>query len=223
MVADKHGRLKREFDVNWVHSIEEVDSARMAVATVNGFCIVEKNTSNIHRYATTRDFNNMNVSAYIVSMLFNDDGTVWLGTEGGGLNLYDINSGNVKTLTKKEGMLSDDIYSLQRDGKGRVWASTGNGLAVVNGFKVSNLNYIHDTYKTYNKSACISLSDGRFAYGSTRGAVFVTPDAMANEEYDAPVRITDFKLEYISPDKENGCVRQFILCLWGKSGSRLQL
>lgn len=216
MVADKHGRLKREFDVNWVHSIEEVDSARMAVATVNGFCIVEKNTSNIHRYATTRDFNNMNVSAYIVSMLFNDDGTVWLGTEGGGLNLYDINSGNVKTLTKKEGMLSDDIYSLQRDGKGRVWASTGNGLAVVNGFKVSNLNYIHDTDKTYNKSACISLSDGRFAYGSTRGAVFVTPDAMANEEYDAPVRITDFKLEYISPDKEKRLRPAIYSMLMGK-------
>lgn len=202
IIADKQGKRKNEFDINWVHSIEEVDSLRMAVATVNGFCIVEKYTSQFRRYATTSEFNDKNVSAYIISMLFNGDGTVWLGTEGGGLNLYDMNSGDVKIITTKEGLLSDDIYSLQRDNKGRIWASTGKGLAVVNGLKVSNLNYIHDTDKTYNKSACIKLSDGRFAYGSTYGAIFITPGAMAVEEYDAPVRITDLKLEYISPEKE---------------------
>jgi signal transduction histidine kinase/DNA-binding response OmpR family regulator/ligand-binding sensor domain-containing protein len=202
IIIDQQGKRKNEFDINWVHSIEEVDSVRMAVATVNGFCIVEKQTSRFSRYATTREFNNKNVSAYIISMLFNGDGTVWLGTEGGGLNLYDMNSGDIKTITTKEGLLSDDIYSLQRDNKGRIWASTGKGLAVVNDMKVSNLNYIHDTDKTYNKSACIKLSDGRFAYGSTNGAIFITPDAMAVEKYEAPVRITDLKLEYISPEKE---------------------
>ena len=89
IIIDQQGKRKNEFDINWVHSIEEVDSVRMAVATVNGFCIVEKQTSRFSRYATTREFNNKNVSAYIISMLFNGDGTVWLGTEGGGLNLYD--------------------------------------------------------------------------------------------------------------------------------------
>lgn len=76
IIADKQGKRKNEFDINWVHSIEEVDSLRMAVATVNGFCIVEKYTSQFRRYATTSEFNDKNVSAYIISMLFNGDGTV---------------------------------------------------------------------------------------------------------------------------------------------------
>ena len=202
IVVNKQGKRKGEFKVNWVHSIEEVDSGKMAVATVNGFFIAEKNNFKVSRYATTREFNNKNISAYIVSMLFNGDETVWLGTEGGGLNLYNINSGDVRTITTNDGLLSDDIYSLLRDMRGRIWASTGKGLAVVNGLQVSNLNYMHDTDKTYNKSACAKLSDGRFAYGSTDGAVFITPDAMDIEAYDAPVRIIDLKLEYVSPDKE---------------------
>ena len=187
IVVNKQGKRKGEFKVNWVHSIEEVDSGKMAVATVNGFFIAEKNNFKVSRYATTREFNNKNISAYIVSMLFNGDETVWLGTEGGGLNLYNINSGDVRTITTNDGLLSDDIYSLLRDMRGRIWASTGKGLAVVNGLQVSNLNYMHDTDKTYNKSACAKLSDGRFAYGSTDGAVFITPDAMDIEAYDAPV------------------------------------
>ena len=202
MIAGKDGKRKYEFDVNWIHSIEEVAPGKMAVATVNGFYIVDKYTSKISHYATTCEFSGKNVSAYIVSMLFNGDGTVWLGTEGGGLNLYDMNSGDFKIITAKEGLPYDDVYSLQRDKNGRIWASTGNGIAVINGTNVSNLNYIRNTDKTYNKSACIKLSDGRFAYGSTEGAVFFTPDAMAIENYEATVKITDFKLENISPEKE---------------------
>ena len=42
IVVNKQGKRKGEFKVNWVHSIEEVDSGKMAVATVNGFFIAEK-------------------------------------------------------------------------------------------------------------------------------------------------------------------------------------
>lgn len=202
MIADKDGKRKCEFDVNWIHSIEKVAPGKMAVATVNGFCIVDKYTSGVTHYATTREFRGKNVSSYIVSMLFNGDGTVWLGTEGGGLNLYDMNSGDLKIMTTRDGLPYDDVYSLQRDKNERIWASTGNGIAVIDDMKVSNLNYIRNADKTYNKSACIELSDGRFAYGSTEGVIFFTPDSMVIEDYEAPVRITDLKLEYISPEKE---------------------
>lgn len=79
--------------MNWVQSIEPIDRNRVAVATVNGFFLVDKHTGNIQHYANSQEFHNQNVSAYIISMLFNDDGTVWLGTEGGGLNLYDMKTG----------------------------------------------------------------------------------------------------------------------------------
>lgn len=201
MIA-KSGKSQKTFDdINWIHSIEVISPDQIAVATVNGFCIINKKTGKVQRYATSKDFSEQNASAYIISMLFNNDGTVWLGTEGGGLSLYNMHTHELKTFTTNEGMLSNDVYSLQRDSKGCIWASTGKGLAIVKDFKVLNLNYIYDIDKVYNKSACIRLSDGRFAYGSTSGAVFITPDAITMVDYKAPLRFTDLKVEYLNPQE----------------------
>ena len=97
--------------VSYTHLLEPIDRNRVAVATVNCFFLVDKHTGNIQHYANSQEFHNQNVSAYIISMLFNDDGTVWLGTEGGGLNLYDMKNRTVKTFTVQEGLPSNDIYS----------------------------------------------------------------------------------------------------------------
>ena len=141
IMFEKEKGSRRSFDVNWVQSIEPIDRNRVAVATVNGFFLVDKHTGNIQHYANSQEFHNQNVSAYIISMLFNDDGTVWLGTEGGGLNLYDMKNRTVKTFTVQEGLPSNDIYSLQRDDKKRLWVSTGKGIALIDSLRVSNLNY----------------------------------------------------------------------------------
>lgn len=202
LLIDKEGRYKNSFDIKWVHSLDEVNRDQMAVATVNGFCLVNKRTGSVERYATFQEFHNKNVSAYVISMLFNGDDTVWLGTEGGGLNLYNMRTREVKTLTSRDGLPSDDIYSLQRDSKGRLWVSTGKGLALIENFQVSNLNYIGDIAKEYNKSSFASLSDGRFAYGSTNGVVCVTPNAISTANYQAPLRFTGFTIEYLNADEE---------------------
>lgn len=70
-----------------LHSIETLANGTVSVATVNGFYIIDKVNDTLKNYASFTEFYHKNASAYIVSMLFNDDGTVWLGTEGGGLNL----------------------------------------------------------------------------------------------------------------------------------------
>lgn len=187
-----------------------INHHQIAVATVNGFCIIDKQSGTVKPYATTQDLNEQNASAYIISMLFNDDGTVWLGTEGGGLSLYNMNTHELKTFTTHEGMLSDDVYSLQRDSQGGIWASTGKGLAIVKDFQVSNLNYIYDIDKVYNKSSYTQLSDGRFAYGSTNGAVFISPDAVMMVDYQAPLRFTDLRVEYLNPHE----ARQLHPCIY---------
>ena len=202
IMMDKEGRRKQSYSIKWIHSIEVVKHDQIAIATVNGFCLVNKRTGEIQRHATFQEFQKQNASAYIVSMLFNDDGTVWLGTEGGGLNLYNIETHELRTFTSREGLPSDDVYSLQRDSRGRLWASTGKGLALIENYQVSNLNYLGDIDKEYNKSSFARLSDGRFAYGSTNGAVCVTPNAIAATNYQAPLRFTGLTIEYLDADEE---------------------
>jgi signal transduction histidine kinase/ligand-binding sensor domain-containing protein/DNA-binding response OmpR family regulator len=201
MLLDKEGRHKQTYDIKWIHSIEVVDSNQMGVATVNGFYLVNKATNTIKSYASSPGLQNRNASAYIIAMLFNDDQTVWLGTEGGGLNRYDLNTGETNIFTTRDGLPSDDVYSLQKDALDRLWMSTAKGLALMENGDISNLNYLGDVDKEYNKSAFASLSDGRFAYGSTDGAVLVKPGAINQTDFEAPLRLTGLTIDYLDSAK----------------------
>jgi signal transduction histidine kinase/ligand-binding sensor domain-containing protein/CheY-like chemotaxis protein/AraC-like DNA-binding protein len=203
MLLDGMGRHKRSHDIGrLIHSIEFLDDRRVTVATVNGFSIVDEQNGTIENYATYDEFLDENASAFIVSMLFNDDGTVWLGTEGGGLELYDMDARKIRVFTTREGLPSNDVYSIERDARGRLWISTGNGLAFIENLAVSNLNYIGGIDKAYNKSAFAHLADGRFAYGSTTGAVFVAPNAITATTYQAQLRFTGLTPDYVDANEE---------------------
>src|SRR5690554_2894424 len=197
MLLDKTGQHKQTYDIKWIHSIEIVAENQVGVATVNGFYLVNKATNSIKSHASFPEFQHQNASAYIISMLFNEDQTVWLGTEGGGLNLYNLKTGETRTFTTRDGFPSDDIYSLQKDELGRLWASTGKGLALMENHQVSNLNYLGDIDKEYNKSSFARLSDGRFAYGSTDGIVLVMPEAIPQTSYEAPLRFTGLSIDHL--------------------------
>lgn len=202
MLMDKQGHPKQLYDIKWIHSIEVIGPDEIAAATVNGFCVVNKRTGKVRRYATSEEYQEQNASAYVVSMLFNEDGTVWLGTEGGGINLYDMKTRKLRMFTMREGLPSDDVYSLQRDARGRLWVSTGKGLALIENFHVSNLNYVGNIDKEYNKSSFARLTDGKFAYGSTNGVVIVAPDAITVTNYQAELRFTGLAIEYLPDDEE---------------------
>ena len=209
MRVEKGNRKMHKYDINWVQSIHPVSKNRVAVATVNGFYIINKTTGEIKHLSSSQEYYNLNASAYIVSMLFNSDGTVWLATEGGGINLYDTEKGLLKVISTKDGLPSNDVYSLQYDYKGRLWASTGKGLAVIDNNKVSSLNYIGDIDKEYNKSSFCLMDDGKFAYGSTNGVVMISPDAITPTDYNAPLNFTDITIEY--PDEQQKMIKSPII------------
>lgn len=62
------------------------------------------------------------------------DGSLWVGTNGGGLSWFD--GGKFRTLTSRDGLLSDTVTSLALDADGRLWIGT---LAGVNTLKSGHL------------------------------------------------------------------------------------
>ena len=125
-------------------------------ATGNGFYIIDANTNSYNWYANFQEQSEHDVSAYIIPMMFTKGTTVWLGTEGGGLNLYDYkNRKIIREIKMSDGLPSNDIYGLVHDDKGRLWASTGNGLAIIGDSTVSSLNFINGIAREYNKSSIL--------------------------------------------------------------------
>ena len=196
MHLDSRWRLRRTYAVKLIFSFETLGKGRIAAATSDGFYIIDKRTGRIGHFASAKEQMSKNVSAYIISMLFNSDNTVWLGTEGGGILLYDFLKRKIKKhITSNDGLPSNDIFGLKRDSEGRIWISTGNGIAVMNGGEIWNLNYISRISQEYNKASCVMTASGRILFGSTNGAVELKPSEITRVDYDAPLRITKFDVD----------------------------
>jgi ligand-binding sensor domain-containing protein len=74
---------------------------------------------------------------YIVSIASDPDGTVWVGTWGGGLAHFD--GKKFRNYTVKDGLPGNHVFMLHRSAKGELWIGTNAGLARKNGDKFENL------------------------------------------------------------------------------------
>jgi ligand-binding sensor domain-containing protein len=71
-------------------------------------------------------------SSYILAILEDSKGNLWIGTAGGGLVRYDGNT--LLTFTKKQGLPSNTIRAIHEDSTGNLWFTTGSsGLCKYNG------------------------------------------------------------------------------------------
>lgn len=196
MNLDNNWHLKKTYDIKQVFSIETIGKDIIAAATTDGFYLINKRSGKTEQFATAKEHIKENVSAYIISMVFNSNKTVWLGTEGGGLVLYDYSKHKTtKHFTTTDGLPSNDIYGLKTDTEGRLWISTGNGIAVMDKGKIWNLNYIDEINQEYNKAACIITNSGNLLFGSTNGVVEIKPSEITKVSYNAPLRLTRFDVD----------------------------
>jgi signal transduction histidine kinase/ligand-binding sensor domain-containing protein len=62
-------------------------------------------------------------------VLAESDGTVWIGTYGGGVGR--LRAGRAARLTAREGLPDNSVSRILDDGRGRLWISTNRGIAVV--------------------------------------------------------------------------------------------
>jgi ligand-binding sensor domain-containing protein len=70
---------------------------------------------------------------YIVSLLVDEDGSVWCGTWGGGLAHFD---GEMwRNYTMADGLPGDHVFMLSRGKDGKLWIGTSRGLARRDGGK----------------------------------------------------------------------------------------
>lgn len=202
-VIDPDSQNMRQFLIDKILSINVLENGNVCVGTVDGFYIVNQQTDSFNWYANQREHDGQDISSYIIPTLFNRDSTVWLGTEGGGLMLYDIPDRRIVRKYKvADGLPSNDIYSLQKDASGRLWVGTGNGIAIVDDTIASSLNYINGVAREYNKLSSTQLASGDLIFGGTAGAVRFSPEKISAIDYSAKLRITGFYIEGIT-DEQN--------------------
>ena len=79
---------------------------------------------------------------YIVALEVDSDGTVWVGTWGGGLARFD--GEKFTNYTVKDGLPSNHVFMLHEDKEGVLWVGTSNGMLQFNDGKFENRMTTHD-------------------------------------------------------------------------------
>jgi len=87
-------------------------------------------------------FNRDNTSAFhensVFSLLAARDGTLWIGTEGGGAISYRNRS--FRLWTRADGLTNGYIRTLREDASGRIWMGTDDGLFRLSGGRVERVD-----------------------------------------------------------------------------------
>ena len=103
---------------------------------------------------------------YIVSLLVNDDGSVWAGTWGGGLAHFD--GERWSNLTMADGLPANHVFMLEHAIGGAIWVGTSKGLARYDG-KVFEVFTTRDGLFADNVFSLASDQKGSLWVGSYGG------------------------------------------------------
>jgi len=133
--------------------------------------------------------------------LFKDNiGRLWLGTEGGGLNLYDREKDTFISINKLINLPGDVVSSIQQDKKGNLWLGTNYGLVrlrVEKNLKESSFRVyttadgLQDNFFIQNSSF---NKNGELFFGGYKGYNSFFPGKMEDNVMKVPVVITDIKI-----------------------------
>ncbi len=108
------------------------NKTRVAVEKTNGDLYVGTTTglSIIHTDGTINSYRREQglSSDYIMCIYEDKDGIMWIGTDGGGIDL--IKDGNIiGTLSTENGLAGNVIFKIQQDKSGIFWICTGTGIS----------------------------------------------------------------------------------------------
>ena len=127
----------------------------------------------------------------------NEPGILWLGTLDGGLNRFDIESGEATHFTTDDGLANDVIYGILEDDRGTLWMSTNQGI--------SNFNPDDNSFRNYGlEDGLIQLEHSQFAFakgangilyfGHKDGITAFNPENLRTNTIPPQVVISDFRL-----------------------------
>ncbi len=111
---------------------------------------------------------------YTVRVIYEDaQSNFWIGTEGGGLLLFDRKAGKIKArYTTENGLCNNSVLTLLDDEKGNLWMSTYNGISRFNIAQKEFTNFYQSDGLQSNQfqiNSSLKLKSGEMVFGGIKG------------------------------------------------------
>jgi len=133
---------------------------------------------------------------YLLSLLEDSRGWLWLGTNTG-LAKFDRETGTTVVYRAKDGLCDDVIYGILEDEQGNIWVSTNRGLSRFDPINKKFKNFdIHDGLQSYefNTYSAHRAADGELFFGGIKGFNSFYPKLITDNPHVPSVVLTSFRL-----------------------------
>jgi len=158
----------------------------------------------INRNGGKHEYHNID---YAVRTITEDkNNNLWLGTDGGGLLLFNRANNTYKRFTEIDGLPSNSLLDLLIDNKGIIWGSTYNGLTSFNPKSKTFKNYnASDGLQSnqFNYNAALKLNSGQMIFGGINGFNLFNPDSIKVAVHQPVLRFTDLRINNVPIESNN--------------------
>jgi signal transduction histidine kinase/ligand-binding sensor domain-containing protein/DNA-binding NarL/FixJ family response regulator len=149
-----------------------------------------------------------------VRVIYEDThGNFWVGTEGGGLILFDRKKNKIaKRFLTDNGLPNNSILSIRENKRtGDLWISTPNGLSKFDVKKGVFYNFYADDGLQSNQfldNSSLIFRSGEFVFGGVKGFSIFHPDSVSVVGVVPPLVVNDIRINNVSVSVDNPYVIQ---------------
>ncbi|WP_455962398.1 hybrid sensor histidine kinase/response regulator transcription factor [Bacteroides bouchesdurhonensis] len=192
---DLHTRELRLYKgLNSITVITEKNEKEMWIGSANGLYLLDKESGRFERIQLPVE------STYIYSLYQAQNGSLYIGTSGSGLLIYDPDKKLfTRYYTDNCALISNNIYTILSDDDNDILLATENGLTSFYPKQKSFHNWTSEMglmTTHFNALSGILRKNNNFILGSVDGAVEFNKDMKLPRYYSTKMVLSDFKLFY---------------------------
>ncbi|MDB6090738.1 MAG: hypothetical protein JWN85_3522 [Gammaproteobacteria bacterium] len=181
--------------------IERGPAASLWIGTQNGLNRLDIASHAIERILPDPPVPAALAAGYVATLLTDRRGRLWVGTLGGGISVLESrdrsSAPRFRRLGVRQGLPSENVDKLLEDTRGQIWASTDDGLAVIdpNSFAVRSLRRAEGApIANHWAGAGAATADGELLFGGVGGLIVVHPERLTLWSYHPPIVVTDVRI-----------------------------
>ena len=188
-----------------VASIDRGAGTALWVGTRKSLARVDSVSGSVERVPVDPADPTQLMGAFVSSTLTDHRGRLWVAAFGFGIQMLEKRDANGRWHFRRfglhEGLPHLGVDKLLEDRFGNIWASTDNGIAVIDGqsFAIHALQSPQGVgVGTFYTGAGATTAQGEMVFGGEGGVVVVQPDRITHWDYSPPVVITDVRVGNLS-------------------------
>ena len=182
---------------SYINAIAEDEDGTLLIGTSDGFITLNRDQKTYEQYRYDPKDHRSLGNNHIYHVFLDRENKIWLGTRGGGLNLFDRRSRTFERITVADGLSNNFVKALLEDDSGNLWISTNKGISKFNKKKKIFRNYgVQEGLQSdeFIEGACFKNTDGLMYFGGYEGYNVFHPDSLVEENQEIPVYLTAMRL-----------------------------